>query len=108
MAEMNHTPTPWHAAQGFTSHGKAKLKHMTVWAGNEQVQVHGLHRWDNAAFIVRAVNAHDALVEALEWLTLIADNLIPCDCPSNYELHDAELAISAAHKLLEETRGNKA
>lgn len=60
MTAPKHTPAPWHAENG------------TIYSQYATIgSAHGKTRNDaendaNAAFIVRAVNAHDALVEALE------------------------------------------
>ena len=63
------TPRPWHAAQGYTSGCKRRLPYVSIWAGKNLIQVHGenpVEKVDNAALICRAVNSHDALVEALK------------------------------------------
>jgi hypothetical protein len=53
----DHTKTPWHIA------GKATIKMgQNDWIGT----VNWRNRDANAAFLVRAVNAHDALVAALD------------------------------------------
>lgn len=85
-ATPKHTPTPW----GFNRHSgprdvTIKRDHFVVGApikgggGDGVAIVFGPERGNespsdaNAAFIVRAVNAHDALVEALTRLAKWAD-----------------------------------
>jgi hypothetical protein len=61
---QKHTPTPWGA-----SHAKRHSLVHNVPLGREyqvRVEVTGESHEANAAFIVRAVNAHDDLVKALE------------------------------------------
>lgn len=68
MAE--HTPTPWHIA------GKATIKHGNdMWVGT----LNQRHRAANAAFIVRAVNSHDALVKALQETSAILAACVRAD-----------------------------
>lgn len=59
----NHTPTPWAV-------GPKKLQDVLIVnsAGTQYIAATFGHNYgeDNAAFIVRSVNAHDALIEALE------------------------------------------
>jgi hypothetical protein len=54
-----HTPTPW----AVDDRG---LIHEPFFGGDIFAQVYERNREANAAFIVRAVNAHDDLVAALE------------------------------------------
>ena len=60
---QNHKPTPWKILN---------TNHTIVSKNNECIAEYNNRRWShdqcqaNAAFIVRAVNSHDALVEALE------------------------------------------
>lgn len=65
-----HTPTPWHTRGSFDGSGD-----IGIVAGNELIaeSYQAVSRTngnapvqDNAAFIVRACNAHDALVAALQ------------------------------------------
>jgi hypothetical protein len=63
MSETNHTPSlPWIANQEKISDAGGNL---VVFVCGDGV---GAEDRANAALIVRAVNAHDALVEALEGL----------------------------------------
>lgn len=77
---MTHTPTPWRVEEGTTLiWGKCDPDDMTTWGmGYPVVDVRLQSRWGerpdtdetdaNAAFIVRAVNSHDALIAALNGL----------------------------------------
>ncbi len=64
----NHTPTPWHS------------DHLAIFAENgvlARLPNHpdnGLNWAADAAFIVKAVNSHDALVKALKVLLEEAEN----------------------------------
>lgn len=76
---VEHTKVPWHLGDGLSDYSASiDIRGDKVWIGT----VHGDHSTAesrptsgfpsndegiaNAAFIVQAVNAHDALVEALE------------------------------------------
>lgn len=101
MSEQKHTPTPWtvgpanqkahedshagiHGADGFI-------------VAEVQADVEELPAGANAAFIVKACNSHDALVEALKELrfSLAFDGQI---CPINQKryLEDINAALAAA------------
>lgn len=63
MTKQQHTPTPWRLdgwdIKSAENQGRHIVAHSdSAWAHNRDGA--------NATFIVRAVNAHDALVEALE------------------------------------------
>lgn len=66
MANMNHTPTPW----GTKSRSGWDTGNAAVWSGPTLVAQCGRQgtpeQLANAAFIVRACNAHDVLVELAE------------------------------------------
>ena len=67
---MNHTPTPW----GWATHNANTVTAVTIAPGNLYDSIAFMNRTAesrdqceaNAAFIVRAVNSHDALVAALQ------------------------------------------
>ncbi len=69
---MDHTPTPWRAYGGGKSIGIAQRFEDTtpikdiVDIASCRVDEKEIDGYANASFIVRAVNSHDALVEALE------------------------------------------
>ena len=85
MSEAKHTPTPW-KLDDIAPHDP-KWEAFEIWnekatremiangAGRANIRVFGKA---NAAFIVRAVNAHDGLVKALQMIR-DADN----DCKSD-------------------------
>src|SRR5258708_33287008 len=56
--ESTHTPTPWSLEGVYFSHYNDKDERVSIWSS-----VHT----DDAAFIVRAVNSHEALVEAIKY-----------------------------------------
>lgn len=62
MTTQQHTPTPWYEINNvlFGPSGKA-------------VDIGHVYRTTDAAFIVRACNAHDSLVAALEGVIRVAD-----------------------------------
>ena len=75
-----HTPTPWHVAKIALTMGDRYLTRIQAVYGNPQMDDsqlapvmelgQGMNMEANAAFIVRAVNAHAALLAALravEW-----------------------------------------
>jgi hypothetical protein len=74
-----HTPTPWRIQ--FLGNAEADLIHKGTFAGitagsgrPEQLDRGDLAEWEaNAAFIVRAVNAHEELVAALQRMLLDLD-----------------------------------
>lgn len=64
--DQGHTPTPWHtrSAMGWSIDDEGGNQ-LAICRGNYSATTpHG--DTDNAAFIVRCVNSHDALVRALE------------------------------------------
>lgn len=71
MSNATHTPTPWE----LYDEGKSAVGHQFAIVGNKEriATVHGLENelpktQANAAFIVRAVNCHDELVETIKLL----------------------------------------
>ncbi len=81
------TPTPWRINHRITDGGAPMIEGCNRWiakvyfeGGSEDPEVHA-----NAALIVRAVNAHEALVEALEGIHPIierqCERFIPHDAP---------------------------
>lgn len=101
MNKTQHIPTPWDAKEAGTQ--------AIVWTDDgRSVAVCYGHYGDamaDAAFIVRAVNAHEALVEALERLTAAADKCIPSDDCSNWSLNDADEAIRQGLAALKLAKG---
>lgn len=103
MTDRKHAPTPWRTS-GLSAHdivgpvgfgaGMVRLRHVA------STHIQSTHPAvedrcaANAAFIVRAVNAHDALVEALESILCLIDQ----DQAETIGEHDAEY-IRAALEL---------
>ena len=89
---MNHTPTPW----GTKSRSGWDTGNAAVWSGPTLVAQCGRQgtpeQLANAAFIVRACNAHEALVEALE-------RLMRYESEDRPELWDSYLQATSALKL---------
>lgn len=64
MTKSAHTPTPWRQEM---IEGESGIRNLYAFNNRVEVCVGQVFTGPNeAAFIVRAVNAHDALVEALE------------------------------------------
>lgn len=73
----SHTPTPWALVEGPKARGSIKsvckgLPQSIVAQAGGQPTVE--EREANAAFIVNACNAHDALVKALKGLLIVAES----------------------------------
>ena len=87
---MEHSPTPWRV-------NVSALEYLEIRSDGENGQICGCGEVDseidqaNAAFIVQAVNAHDALVEALEEAR---DYLPHHDDPALTQKVDAALALA--------------
>lgn len=67
-SEVEHTPTPWHNSSknfGYTRRHICGPRHAD---GGDYAPICSTVREDDAAFIVKAVNNHDALVAALHGL----------------------------------------
>ena len=78
-----HTPTPWEVADEISDWDlQVKQLEDRIGSRHEWTAIHDVHQngpeivaichHSNAAFIVRAVNAHDALVEALGKMIVMA------------------------------------
>ncbi len=67
----NHTPTPWH----IESVAVGAFKSVVSLVSGTDGKVTNITCSDaDAAFIVRAVNAHDAMVEAATWAIAVISN----------------------------------
>lgn len=92
--DQGHTPTPWHtrSAMGWSIDDEGGNQ-LAICRGNYSATTpHG--DTDNAAFIVRCVNSHGALVKALRDLLVAA-----LDCgarPTDPEILQANAALSLA------------
>lgn len=91
MSAPKHTATPWkHGARLLTITGNGRrIAELTATehpASEEQAHT-------DCAFIIRAVNAHDALVEALQELVAAAELF---ERPSNQAMAEARAALALA------------
>lgn len=100
---MTHTPTPWFAKElhsnyeGYVlthveEHGTAKLTKRVDWTKA------GQFKKEDAAHIVRCVNTHDTLVEALHQLLRAVNDLV----------EDGTLDASIVHQHTDYVRAVKA
>lgn len=112
MGERMHTPTPWAAEEGtihHIGHTVITAAHAGMTSNTPLAKVSHLGDEESAradaAFIVRAVNSHDQLVEALEKIMGIAGCCVSQRIPSDdkiiadhiEEIYDnARAALSAA------------
>jgi dienelactone hydrolase len=63
---MSHTPTPWRTEKlPHIERGHEDVPRFRLWSGKTPVIDGFILDEQDAAFIVRAVNSHDRLVEAL-------------------------------------------
>lgn len=73
---MNHTPTPWRLGNGRNIVSDTPVPEV---CGSDAVEYYGGHlvaeslAAENAKFIVRACNSHDALVAALQDILSMAE-----------------------------------
>lgn len=76
-AKAEHTPLPWHLISGKANSANGCPVETEIRGGNHVVARLGVVRSDrdkaNAAFIVKAVNCHVELRQALEWALDIID-----------------------------------
>ena len=73
MTNATHTPTPWRISQVYTGEEKSYPKNSLRIAGPKTASVQCVYKRENAEFIVRAVNAHDALVSSCEFALAILE-----------------------------------
>ena|SRR6185503_244355 len=82
MTESRHTPLPWDVfAMGeIVGGGKGHLQRVvrTDWEHAPEAEIR--EREANAALIVRAVNCHDEMVEALRGIDEFAWSSMKADC----------------------------
>ena len=99
---VTHTPTPW-ANDGYGSLRGADGRQVDVWGLSVAYAQRSPETEGNAAFIVKAVNAHDrlkaALEDMIEWARLVSDEYIDgSDLRKEYleSLKEARAALAAA------------
>lgn len=70
-----HTPTPWKVEKSETyslsEHGKSFNYSLVSESDFERIAIVGKHKEANAAFIVRAVNAHGELISLLKEIHIL-------------------------------------
>lgn len=96
MTQAKHTPTPWATGPTAGNH-----QHLIYGQDDPSGKTVALVYTDanDAAFIIRAVNAHAALVEALANLHAWADRCTP-DGLSNKEWAEFDSAVQEAGAAL--------
>jgi hypothetical protein len=86
-----HTPTPWYAAN-WTCHAPVTILIDDASDLTGKRVIAECEREEDAAFIVRACNSHEQLIQALRDIINYAES---CDDDS-VELDNARLALAAA------------
>ena len=88
--KAQHTPTPWNL----------NGRHIDAEKGNKLIvslrSEHDAENLANAAFIVRACNSHDALVEALENAKAEIISEIDTNTSTNILLNEIDAVLAAA------------
>jgi len=92
LSKPQHTPTPWTVAKAEPNPRCWHL-HGENWRGPYLASV---AREANAAFIVRAVNAHEALVQAIEYTLTSGADLLDREL---MKYHDVTSVLRAALAL---------
>ena len=95
MAQARHTPTPWRVVE-------ADGKRNVIWNSkvSEAISDDKEMTEANAEFIVRAVNSHEALVEALRGMVKYVDSLPLSDIKhQNGYWVKAKLALNQAEAV---------
>lgn len=75
--EPRHTPTPWKVRQDdqqllITGDYETIIARLDIWKNEGKKQMEA-----NAAFVVRAVNSHEALIESIQGLLAIIKDDLP-------------------------------
>lgn len=95
MAE--HTPTPWFTNRKFEVGPRPRTDDQSDGMLHPVADVFGDNAKEDAAFIVKACNSHDALVKALDW----AMARVVRKAPHHAIEGDGELySFAEAHSLL--------
>lgn len=98
--ENNHTPTPYYVNR-FKGDSYRITPHELGGPKEDRI-ADGIKSEANAAFIVRACNSHDALVEALSDLLEVIPKESPIwECSSYYN------AVGRAEDALAQAKGDK-
>lgn len=107
---MNHTPTPWkfthHTNIGGDQMARIDDEKGIFLAGVSDMNLidHSL-RDANAAFIVRAVNAHEELLEAAKLASKIAENWIHDQLDGTSGLKSALEGLESVRKAISKAEG---
>lgn len=81
--EAKHTPTPWIAKKADRAlHARIGAKSIGNWVAVFKNDVTD----EDLDFIVRAVNSHDALVEALKIANKFCGSLTSDECPDSVHI----------------------
>jgi len=101
----DRTPTPWvirperHDDWGWIRGADGELACIARHHDRKDDDKHRMDKTDpyaaNAAFIVKAVNSHDALVKALEELLPLAGIMDDCDCDSCRPIQQARAVLAS-------------
>ncbi len=83
---MNHTPTPWDAGEGL------------VYVRASGILIADCQSDDDAAHIIKAVNAHGELVRALQSIASLASNQLARE-PDNFAARTLRIASAALEKV---------
>lgn len=75
--EPRHTPTPWKVRQDdqqllITGDYETIIARLDIWKNEGKKQMEA-----NAAFVIRAVNSHEALIESIQGLLAIIKDDLP-------------------------------
>ena len=94
---MTHTPTPWFKNNRFWCGPRFDTDDQSDGMVDDILEVYGENKEIDIDFVLRAVNAHDALVKALDW----AMARIVKKAPHQAIEGDSELySFAEAHSLL--------
>lgn len=98
MTKPQHTPTPWDTKPTAGDHQQI------IWDDSGKTIALVYTDASDAAFIVRACNAHDELVAALATLHEVANGMEPDRTMSNRDWAELDAAITKAHLVLEQVK----
>ena len=93
-----HTPTPWEIHEATST----RRGYDVQTAGGEKLIVYDMKSGANAAFIVRAVNAHDELVGTLEMVSIMTHEATHHSAPWGFCIIPV---CNRAHAALRKARG---
>lgn len=125
MAEIKHTPTPWHEEGGTIEHESGMLictmssaedfPCLTEDENKTEAEVRAEVDAEckaNAAFIVKAVNCHDDLLAALEWaadeIDALSNKLSGWAYPQGMPAAGRSDQLDAYRKMIDARRAAKA